>query len=868
MIFNNKFIRLFICLALLLLSERAIGQSPKNIKNLEIFRNQHKDYLTLYDLTTLTFINSSDSFFAKMEFRMVNENNDSLIINSQLLINTGISTPKVENVTIRGNMHQWITKDSFLLPGKYKLFHFVNATTDSIYSFYQSLSIANYQIQLNEISNDTFQIKTMPATTDKQLYLVVYKHQQPVNSYLINDSLFIKPPLTDTLHQFYELHWYAQQKLVAKHISPHLKQYSIKTFLSKLNRKYQQQKILKVGGTVGIEYATSTIPYNAQQVPNTYTRYFLNPEISILGLPFRAHVVHTTEQSSQFPMNTFNFEFDVDRFQELIKNRAFAQLTKANEEIEANAYEQINLEKSNLDLHRKISLDSIQLAQLNDSDRVSVNKKRILSKQIADRKSTLSLNEQRIESLRNRNIKLQQLHAVNRTLNAPSVDDTTQKYIRKQNTKWLSRLSKINAFKIGLVYPEFNELLYSGLPMRGLYINYALNRVELKFATGNIPVLLMNQPNNLNQQLSVRMIGVKVYNKPRTQVIKVESARFVNINGNQIQNNVLLIGTDYYLSKSVLFTSEIAKSSFDFSTMRDGSNIKSASLFSINELEHICLSSGIQINVDQTQFKLTYKRIDRGFQSLGSPFLRNDANQLDFLLEQQFHQRRIIMEIGGLLNTDNLSGAKVSTTQIWNWQAKIKIRYPYYPKFTLVYKPMVISSAFNNNFQMNPEFNSQQVLHLNSLSVQTDHQFKTGTISHKPMLVYNQFNQYNQTQSFTVSIYQFQWQTDFNKQWYANLIWIHQFRTNPTATFQSTELNITYRFSKIMTKLTSGIRRDFTLTDAKRDAVFIQVSKSYQSFSFSCQTAFARLNGLWGDQYLVSYNEYRMFINVAYTLPY
>lgn len=294
-------------------------------------------------------------------------------------------------------------------------------------------------------------------------------------------------------------------------------------------------KSFSVSGNVTIE----TFGANAQNplAMNElfYTRLWMSPKLTIMGLPFTTDIYYTTENNSLYNSNSFSLNFDAQTFkrqlldgllkelnerkkldqmrkrdfdlknkqeEELNKKRALldAEITNIDKELaELEAKKNIDIDTS-FDPHFNLQKDSISSELGNRSDSLknsnnsdSINRRYEKAKA---RKEKLEADKKNIEEKINAIKKKKEEIEVLRQKDSSLVNIDESEYNKKSNLKSLSggydsKFKKIlgfasgfDKFNVGIVYPTHSDFTVVGTPVRGADIAWSSDKFFINVSAG------------------------------------------------------------------------------------------------------------------------------------------------------------------------------------------------------------------------------------------------------------------------------------------------------------------------------------------------------------------------------------------------
>lgn len=866
--FHKKILQLLFLVLACVTQQQLLNAQTAISNDLQFLNHTLPIYPKLMELINLTCINKGEHTRLEIHLELIKNQNDTLSVEGIARAERGIAALTFKSIYTNNKNNSIITEDSILLPGQYQINLGVFKDKKKIYVYSSLITVNNYITNIIKHTTDSIELVIEPEDKNLVHYLVCYSGTsgEPQKSYLLNQKNFKIPSIIDSNNVFFEIKSYYRSTLVSSSSfrnKPAIKKQQFHQKLSHLGRK---QDIVKLGGNITFEHLESNLRFGGQQLPTSYTRMYISPEISVWGIPFKANFVRGTDNNQQFPINSFNFEFDAYKFKDELSKKVQQQIAVAKEEIESNNFSISNLNKSNLKLSDKIKSDSVRYSNINDTTNTG-QKRNSLKKKIDTNILELNKNISEINQLTERNTKLLRLIG-NKQFTAPqNPNDSILQHKRLFNKKFYRLFNNLNALKFGIIYPMYSELIYSGLPLNGFLADYKIRNVIVKIARGKSPYSTTNQFNNNSFSMNTNLVGILVRNT--NSILKLEFGNFnqTKNTAQSTENNVILIGNEFQVNKAIRLTAEIAKSSYVTDNSIERIRYKSRSIKTFNDLENISFLVNTDISIKSTQINLTYKRVDQSYLSLGVPFARQDAEQLDFGIKQGIDKSRIQVSGGIMTNKDNLSNNKILTTFVVSWYGKLTINYLRYPKIMVSYKPTQINTSINKDFitqNNNQGLWSQQ---LNNLNVIVDYSFKTAGLKHKNI---NTFNHFRITDFFnnqnTYKIFSSQVISQLTNKLNSSITYQIQLNNNSNQKAEVLEINLTKTFRGNIGIGSIGLKKEKSFLNGNRQGILGQFSSRFSNVSTSINLSINEVTEIWGDYYYDKFIEYRLFVTLSYTL--
>lgn len=283
--------------------------------------------------------------------------------------------------------------------------------------------------------------------------------------------------------------------------------------------------------------------------------------------------------------------------------------------------------------------------------------------------------------------------------------------------KGYKTLMAVKSFNIGRTVVNYSELSAKNISVNGvqaeynpgLYYAVAAGSVDYRFRD-----FLVQQPNEPHQYLSIFRIGkglkggnsiILTYFTGRRQLYNAATSDSATT---QVPSSLLMGFTlegNYHLTKNILFTGEVAKSS---SPSYAGDSVKTAnSLFRMNDHSNEAWSMKINASFPATQTRLTgtYKHLAENYQSF-SIFTDGSAQSAwSANLDQMLFKKQLDVRLGA--NTNDFSnpfvGQEYSSTTVFK-SIQVTLRRKNWPILSLGYFPSSQITKLGNGQYLQNQF--------------------------------------------------------------------------------------------------------------------------------------------------------------------
>lgn len=493
---------------------------------------------------------------------------------------------------------------------------------------------------------------------------------------------------------------------------------------------------VELHGTIFIEAQYASNNYSYQQVPQSYLRTTVSPQLSLWGIPFTSQVNLSTEQLKvNYNLNRLNLSLDVNKLNALLLNRLKEKskdslnYEKLNTQFLEDTLQALSVVDSALERAKRIS-DSKrdQLQQLENKfpkkptieyDSLLANdmryriayknylvKQNEYKKSIATRDSLEKLKIQ-YDKLKNKYDKLKSsgtfdIIKINAANTLPSKYKTHPLFSRTDKL-----LLSVRSFSIGTLNQPSSQSYMQGTAINGISIENEFGKVYTSLQAG-----LMQQNlsfGNTQQNPSKKYLySLKAgWGMPENAHLHLGYTKSGVLGGFsrgleseitlQVPDNVSIVSADAKLpltQNMYLFGNWALSnvSGFGIESIQNGENVSNSSLQTSGTNNFLSLpntfyTGGVrgEFTETKTRFEGQITRIGTSFQSPLNPYLRNDQLRRDIRVNQKVYKQYISAGINYSNSEDNLSGQKKSTTTINNYKASLSIRLKKLPSLIISY---------------------------------------------------------------------------------------------------------------------------------------------------------------------------------------
>lgn len=611
-----------------------------------------------------------------------------------------------------------LNRSARLVPGDYSFAMKLIIGADTLQA-QRAFRVPPYRLTLEKEDSNRILVLTEPPVKDAGIYVCVRKDTRkrkrgkPAGCFYttenVLDPLKFRP---DTFATYtYQLSIYAQERLVGR--TDFKSWEELKGDIMPGDSAAMQtattrtRGMVQLNATAGVEYGYTNVRYASQLSATQYARFFFKPTLTILGVPLTFNSMLSTENSSNYPLNFFQFGFDAGKFRSDFQNNAIKDQLETAHRFELNTAALGDVNRL-LAKYKRPAFSAPGKGQENSLD--SSLKRRLGSRRRARKMEELDMKIQGLEA-RKQSLEYERykdsVYLNARKWNEPELD-TVQRFLKKQRYKNLTRtLLAIRSFNIGLCSPHYSDLTLSQVPLQGMHADLKFNKWYVSATAGNritfqptLGLRALLQPRFENKTYAGKL-GIS--NRRTHTSVYVAYFYFENkpdsFNHSPQQNTILSAGIENHFLPRVLFTAELAKSFYQ-GNHRDAFSGERYNLSnSFNKAYgNVSFNSSLVINATRnTDLSASIKRIGNGYYTLGIPFLRNDYMEYTLGWKQFYWLRQLETELSYMQNRDNLEGNKAHTTILTGYGATLKTHFRTRPNLLVMYKPFNSSFSFEEN---------------------------------------------------------------------------------------------------------------------------------------------------------------------------
>ncbi len=841
-------------------------------QKIRFYPKNHDVYPKITDLTSGIVQNETDSVVLA-DWSCSIAVNQKIIYQKENLtqsIQPGIS---VFNADSTLQPSSFLTANGHLLPGSYRVkILFLLKNGDSIHQF-KEFNVPPFEVTYETKEGQQYQVKSVPADPSLQLYLISAKqgklrhHPKPISATLMTNCLINKQQfIKDTTKQntmLFKSELYYKGILVGKTEYQHWHQLaSVKMDTSK-NIVQQKRPIVALNSFVLLESGYTNITYPNQLSQPIYTRFTVNPTVSLLGIPFTFNSTISTENNTLFPVNAFQLGIDGNQFKSYFSQHLITQQVETEQRLVNHKQELSEVSKSIYQQKQKLR-DKQQLQMPLDTAMVTDSISGIRNNQFRQRKARneqealnkLKELEQREEFLKTTLQKDSLL--LHRQKHQGLYNDTLNRLIKNERYKGLVRgLLALNEFKIGLVTPNYSPHILSQAPIYGVHVDMEFKRWFFKTTFGN---RLAFQPS-----LGLRNLNVPKFNNKTfaTQLGIIDRRYHLKVYGGYYyfknqpnnfatttsENHVISSGVEGSKVKDLMVKLEVAKSFF----VNDVNGREYQNYNGINNA--FSNNNGYMAYLFETKYRLSgntffdakIRKLDAGYYSLGMPFLRTDLIEYGLTWGQYYWHKQLETTLQYTLNRDNLLGNKSNTTILKGYGATLKTHFRNKPNILVSYQPFNSQLIVQNKsveWNEPAELITQQfyVLHvvvfyhkkINSSQLQTTTSYNRSVNQNSIGMVYKQETYQGNVAFVMVGGKQINYQ-------------VAAYETGQKATSgQLHDVAFTWPLLKRKINLTTGLTGQYMKDQKTRQGVYTITSYTLKTLVLSCRLSINYLQGAWG----------------------
>jgi hypothetical protein len=476
-------------------------------------------------------------------------------------------------------------------------------------------------------------------------------------------------------------------------------------------------------------YSRIDTPYNEQNIYQHTVQTWL--DILVKGeYPFRIFLTNHFSNSALFRnYSDFNFSYNNNGFTQQLKAQLRRQFLQSlpSQKLLDSLQRVLNGDLQKLRGLNQWGKNPALVQKLVEAREAAASKKKPspdstgVTKDLAPLDSLYASKHKEADSLRGEIGRLQQLlqsiHQRSKTDVAQSLADIQRlqnpSELRKKLPalglsdsslpKGYKTLMAIKSFNLGRTVVNYSELSAKNISVNGVQAEYnpstyyavASGSVDYRFRD-----FIVQQPGQTRQYLNIVRIGqgfkdgnnvILTYFMGRRQLFNAATSDTANSKAPSSSLMGLTLETNYHLTKNILFTGEIAKSSSpSYTGDTTKGNSPGSQLFRLNDHSNEAWSAKLNafFPATQTRIKAAYKHLSANFQSF-SIFTDGSAQSAwSANLDQLLFKKQLDLNLGA--NTNDFSNPFIgqeyrSTTVFKSIQATLRKRY--WPTISLGYFP-------------------------------------------------------------------------------------------------------------------------------------------------------------------------------------
>jgi len=484
----------------------------------------------------------------------------------------------------------------------------------------------------------------------------------------------------------------------------------VKQELTKKVDKGKGNPFLTIHAKITTEYLYSSSVLQYQKIPSTYLRTIIDPSIEIKGIKFNSSNIITSEDIiNGRKINMFNISFDqkalLERLERVaeknktvkkmdslskIRNSFQVQCGKLIQKRNNSSYQ--NDVKKAKEFNEKATSDSLyakrKYLKLRERKKVAIDFENE-GAQLDSLQIKISRIDQELRVLKVvSEFDLENLNDIsnNKTkIDKFPIDKNQSKYTEKKDSikniktpgvpKLLKNVSSLGFFD---VYPNYSPLIINGVSLRGAQLEIRPKYYYAGIASGyvNTGSWGSNSIGNSNYITTLRA-GIRNVNDLYLGLVYLngtENNKDSLVKNSNPKNQVLGIQFKYILFENHLIEGEKAWSNL----------YRQVQIQSLEEVKNTILTSKYNssfylkysgtIQSTGTRLMALYRSDDPFYYSMGSPFNRKDFRKIEGNAEQKLFKNRLTTQVGYKNEADNISGIKISTTNIATKDLSLKYR--------------------------------------------------------------------------------------------------------------------------------------------------------------------------------------------------
>jgi len=503
--------------------------------------------------------------------------------------------------------------------------------------------------------------------------------------------------------------------------------------------------------SIDFYYADAQNPNQLNQTQ--YVRFYLNPTVTLLGLPFSTNIFLTTENNNFYNSNSISLRFDAEAYKrqmiekyrkqwqeeqkslgtrnsELYKTDRIIAQEKRTLDQEKKKLEQLEnilgqkteeiLRKSSQNIKDSFNrISNSGIVKYTDSIKSSASAytedfskfKDSLNRIKATQQKRLDEITQKIELIQNHrdSIILQikhykaQVDKYNKLMKDPfsKFENGKNKIgdsLSSKKNQFKPKVSDIQNFDIGLFYAYQTEFTTAGLPVKGVNIQMSPKNWIYGISAGKTMSSfnsLSRSKQNFDRNLTLITFGYK-FNKS-LKVVWNCGMIWDEVSSNQIKKS------NQY--SSITIEKEIVNLKIKFEAAYskiqtsggylEQSNIKSNPETPFNDRlsQKLAYKAIAEYQFHDNLFLTgSYKKVPLTYITLGNPYMRRDYIEYEGSIKQKMFKNKLLADIFYKENRNNLNSYETFTTRAKGYGVKIQTNFNSIPNLTLSYLPYTMGN--------------------------------------------------------------------------------------------------------------------------------------------------------------------------------
>lgn len=520
----------------------------------------------------------------------------------------------------------------------------------------------------------------------------------------------------------------------------------IKNHANKL-KDTTRKKNIELHGTILIEGQYATRLYDYQQIPQSYLKTTIKPQLLLWGIPFTSNINLSTEQFKvNYNLNCISFSLDINKVNSILLQRL---KQKAADSLLPNKFDAQQWEDSLnrfgkveevLSVAQKIAeskkkeLETIerQSPEITDSLKSLDMRYRLAYKDYAVKQEEYKRALAVLDSLQEQKKEYERLKKTyDKLKNAGTFDsDKIAEYSslpeKYKTHPGLTKAEKIflsiRSFNIGTINPSSSQSYLQGTSVNGISIENSFRNIYTSLQAGllqqNISFGDLQQNTTPRKFLYAVKGGWGMPEGAHFHVGYTRSSTLMKNKGSTEKDEDLILAKDIGvtsldgklpISKNLSLYGNWAIAEvkdYGIEPMNEGESIALPGRFnSVNNILHQPNSyylAGVDGDFKQTKTKITAQitRVGASFYSPLNPYFRNDLLKKEVKATQKLYKDYVSTSFSYSSSVDNLLNQKRATSNLDNYKATISLRLKKLPSLTASYAIInqSISSSENSQF--------------------------------------------------------------------------------------------------------------------------------------------------------------------------